>query len=89
MEDKPPFSDTSRGHRQVNDSAPRDRLIFLLRLFLPVIIFLVGILIITSKQLLVDKPAWQKNSVGALFIVYAIFRLYQAITRFIEKEKDE
>lgn len=88
MESNSSFSKTNRD-RQVSGSGPRDRLIFLLRLFLPVIIFLVGILIITSKQLLVDKPSWQKNSVGVLFIVYSIFRLYQAFTKFFQKEKDE
>ncbi len=60
---------------------PRDRLILILRLFLPAVIFIVGIMIIISIHLLPTYPIWQKDVVGGLFIIYAIFRFYQALTR--------
>jgi len=82
-----PSIPSNQDSRRSNRSEPKDRLILILRLFLPIVIFLVGLLIINSRLLLVDKPSWQKNSVGGLFLVYAVFRLYQAITRF--KNQDE
>lgn len=88
MEPNPTTSIPSNPNPQrFNRPEPKDRLILILRLFLPIIIFLVGLMIINSKAILTDKPSWQKNSIGGLFIVYAIFRLYQAISRYFKKDE--
>ncbi len=83
-------SDLNNEHyRKPRRNEPRDRLILILKLFLPLVIFLVGIMIILSKQLLLGYPVWQKNSVGVLFIIYAVFRFYQAIQHYTIRNEEE
>jgi|GEM_PF-1019461 len=80
---------SNSGNRRFSQREPRDRIIFLLRLFLPIIIFIGGIMIIRyAPYILPDKPIWQKDSVGGLFLVYAIFRVYQAFTRYSRKDEE-
>jgi hypothetical protein len=85
MQRSNPSDSEKPDQRRLNRRNGKDRLIFILRLFLPIVIFIVGFLIINTKTLLPDKPSWQKNTVGGLFIIYSAFRLYQAIKQYFSK----